>query len=231
MARTGRPQAANHPADEELRRLYADERLSTNAIGIRLGFSATAINKWLRQAGIEIRPNAPAVKTKGSVVRICPTCGTTFWTWPSVIEAGRKTYCSQNCARTARGASNRGVKWTPERIAKRTESRKANATKASAEIIEERKAHRREMARAVNLAWKHGLTPEQFDALWDSQDGRCAICRCVLTKGTREVHVDHSHKTGAIRGILCGSCNRGLGMLKDSIDNLESALMYLRSHA
>jgi hypothetical protein len=56
---------------------------------------------------------------------------------------------------------------------------------------------------------KYGITPEQYDAMVLSQEGRCGICECPLTEtGT---HLDHSHVTGKVRGILCNRCNVGLG--------------------
>jgi hypothetical protein len=45
------------------------------------------------------------------------------------------------------------------------------------------------------------------------------------------LHLDHCHTSGLFRGWLCGSCNRGLGQFKDSIERMEKALAYLRRHA
>jgi len=72
-----------------------------------------------------------------------------------------------------------------------------------------------------------------YRALFATQDGKCAIC------GAREGHrsrygrvcrlaVDHDHRTGKVRGLLCNNCNRGLGRFKDSIENLEAAVRYLK---
>jgi hypothetical protein len=63
----------------------------------------------------------------------------------------------------------------------------------------------------------------------EDQDGRCAICKVSggLISGSF-LSVDHNHSTGAIRGLLCSRCNTALGMLEDSLDNLEAAKIYLQ---
>lgn len=84
-------------------------------------------------------------------------------------------------------------------------------------------------ARARELK-RYGLTPEMFQAIKRAQGGRCAVCRKRFpregTEGKR-IHVDHCHKTGRIRGILCSSCNTGIGKLGDSIEGLQLAIDYL----
>lgn len=72
---------------------------------------------------------------------------------------------------------------------------------------------------------KYGITLEERDGLWLSQDRKCAICRSDVTK--EEAHTDHDHVSGVVRGILCGDCNRGLGMFRDSIEFLGNAVRYL----
>ena len=72
----------------------------------------------------------------------------------------------------------------------------------------------------------YGLTPEQYDALLQQQDGVCAICRETCRTGQR-LSVDHDHATGRIRGLLCRNCNLGIGHLGDSADRIASALAYL----
>jgi hypothetical protein len=60
----------------------------------------------------------------------------------------------------------------------------------------------------------YGLTFEEYESLWSKQDGKCAICLSMLQKG-RKVHIDHCHKNGKIRGLLCAKCNHGLGLFND----------------
>jgi len=69
---------------------------------------------------------------------------------------------------------------------------------------------------------KYGLTLEQYDAI---VSGPCAICGCKPDKP----HLDHCHRTGRMRGVLCRKCNLGLGMFKDDVETLKAAVRYLES--
>jgi hypothetical protein len=73
----------------------------------------------------------------------------------------------------------------------------------------------------------YGLTIEDFERLVEEQNHCCSICKQFL-KSSKELHVDHDHQTGAVRGLLCKHCNQGLGHFRDSELYLESALDYLR---
>ncbi len=85
------------------------------------------------------------------------------------------------------------------------------------------RAHVREQA-AVNYRKRtYALDPEAIEALVQIQGGTCAICE----QGKPE-WVDHDHKTGLVRGLLCKPCNWALGQLKDDPAVVERALLYLR---
>lgn len=73
---------------------------------------------------------------------------------------------------------------------------------------------------------KYGLTEEQWQAMFDFQDGRCALCRKRFT-GNRLPCVDHDHKTGTVRGLLCPPCNYELGCLHDDAGWLQRAASYI----
>ena len=66
----------------------------------------------------------------------------------------------------------------------------------------------------------------EFDALLAAQSGRCAICGTDKPNG-HGWHVDHNHKSGAVRGILCSGCNVGIGQLRDDPAILRAATAYL----
>ena len=80
------------------------------------------------------------------------------------------------------------------------------------------------------LKYLYGATYEEYLQLLVKQDYRCAICGNERSKDDTNLCVDHCHKTGKIRGLLCKSCNLGISNLKDSISNLEKAITYLKEH-
>jgi len=87
-----------------------------------------------------------------------------------------------------------------------------------------------EMRRKNKLKKKYNLTLENFNVLKIKQKSSCAICKNKLKIGNG-THVDHCHKTGDVRGLLCNSCNRGIGYLQDSIEILKSAVNYLKKYS
>ena len=80
----------------------------------------------------------------------------------------------------------------------------------------------KEQKQNIELFRKYGITLEQYRTMSDTQNDKCAIC-----KDTTKLVVDHCHNTGAVRGLLCNNCNRGIGYLKDNKDNLKSAIDYI----
>lgn len=75
---------------------------------------------------------------------------------------------------------------------------------------------------------RYGLMPTDIAALGDAQRGVCAICKKLPLPIKRGgLHVDHDHATGIVRGLLCDSCNRGLGAFMDNSDFLLAAVAYL----
>lgn len=82
--------------------------------------------------------------------------------------------------------------------------------------------HKVYQARA-HRKYMYGLGSERYDMLRLAQINRCGICDEPLDQQGPS-HVDHDHETGAVRGLLCADCNRGLGCFKDSPDVLQSAI-------
>lgn len=76
------------------------------------------------------------------------------------------------------------------------------------------------------LVQNYGLTITTWEELFAKQNNICAICSTDQPRG-KNWHTDHDHKTGKIRGILCGWCNTALGKFQDSPDILKKASEYL----
>jgi len=82
--------------------------------------------------------------------------------------------------------------------------------------------------RNAHLLRKFGINLEQYNTLLQLQKGKCAICgRKEASNSKPNLSVDHDHKTGNIRGLLCNRCNIVLGLIDDSIDILATAIDYL----
>ncbi len=87
-----------------------------------------------------------------------------------------------------------------------------------------------DLAGERNRKRKYGLPTGAYDEKLADQDGVCAICKRVCKTG-RGLAVDHDHKTGAVRGLLCSACNNGLGRFDDDAARLLDAAQYLLSYS
>lgn len=82
--------------------------------------------------------------------------------------------------------------------------------------------------RKYQLQSKYGITEDDYQQLLISQEYSCAICKTQNPTGKWKVFaVDHCHDTGIVRGLLCNECNRGMGLLGDSVERLQQAIDYL----
>ena len=79
-----------------------------------------------------------------------------------------------------------------------------------------------------NLKKKFGISLVQWDKIFESQNGCCKICDKHQLNFNTRLCVDHCHKTGKIRGLLCDRCNKGLGMFNDREELLLKAIQYLK---
>lgn len=84
--------------------------------------------------------------------------------------------------------------------------------------------------RAAYIKNQHGISLQEYENRVAQQKYACAICGVKLSTDGHNTHLDHCHKTGNLRAILCTNCNRGLGHFQDSPDLLEIAAKYLRAH-
>lgn len=87
-----------------------------------------------------------------------------------------------------------------------------------------------------NLLRRRGLTIGQYNDMLAAQGGVCAICQEVETKrdprgdgSAQLLGVDHDHKTGAVRALLCDACNKGVGFFRDDPALMRAAAIYVES--
>lgn len=96
------------------------------------------------------------------------------------------------------------------------------------------RAVRKEAFQGYETKKRYGLSSADVAAMFEAQGWVCAVCEkaeTVLIRGAASaLAIDHCHTTGAIRGLLCSKCNRGIGMFLDSPDILRAAIAYLEKH-
>lgn len=88
------------------------------------------------------------------------------------------------------------------------------------------------IAYRTKIRTKYGITLEEYEERLNKQKYTCAICKTSDPgDGVRQFSVDHDHATGEVRGLLCRSCNSGLGHFKDNVNFLAVAIDYLKGTA
>lgn len=120
---------------------------------------------------------------------------------------------------------------------KRADGRKRQCKLCLAAAMREWQRTHRDSVRRTRIKKKYGLTPEAYEALLTKQGPHCPICGKALPHHLSSpdsdlrdaVAIDHNHTTGAIRGILCAPCNKGLGYFVDDPQRLMAAARYLQS--
>lgn len=75
---------------------------------------------------------------------------------------------------------------------------------------------------------KYNISQDDFTKMLETQDGKCRICNTSPSGHHNKLHVDHCHKTGKVRGLLCYNCNTLLGASRDSVSILENSIKYLK---
>lgn len=106
---------------------------------------------------------------------------------------------------------------------RRKQKRRTDSTFREGEILSNR----------IQKLKRIGLTYAEYLEMLEAQNGVCAICknpeRGTRLGRTKELSVDHDHRTLAIRGLLCSACNTGLGLFRDSVEALRAAIRYLET--
>lgn len=84
--------------------------------------------------------------------------------------------------------------------------------------------------KSQKLEKTYGISLDKKLSMLKKQNNKCEICGTEF-KTITSAHVDHCHKTGNVRGLLCIKCNPGIGYLQDSIEILKSAQKYLKKYS
>jgi len=95
--------------------------------------------------------------------------------------------------------------------------------------IYNRTMRRQRIALKSHVKGHYDLTIEEYDQLIKKQNGRCVICDGINADG-RRLSIDHNHKNGVLRGLLCHHCNTALGLVRDNINVLKNMIEYLQNN-
>ena len=112
---------------------------------------------------------------------------------------------------------------------KKTEEQLRKGRIASAKWYAKNKKRKAVYQRKYDLLKLYGLTEEKYHKLLKSQKNKCAVC-FEPEKPDKKLHIDHSHVTGRVRGLLCARCNKALGLLLDSPILLGRLIGYLKTN-
>lgn len=157
--------------------------------------------------------------------RLCTGCNTE----KSVLDFsknktrknGRNGHC-KSCNKKYRGDN---IEYLRKCNLEYKEKNKGSIKEKRPDYIEKNREKVREMLWRNKLKQRYNLTPSQYKSIFELQNGKCAICDRVSP-----LSVDHCHQSKKVRGLLCGSCNRGLGLFGESIESLKNAIVYLKKH-
>ena len=82
------------------------------------------------------------------------------------------------------------------------------------------------------LKFRYNITYQEYTEMYHLQNHSCKICKTPNYLADRKgLQVDHCHRTGKVRALLCPKCNTLLGICNDNIDRLESSILYLKEHS
>jgi len=160
----------------------------------------------------------------------CIDCNETF---PRENDRGTVPKRCRPCGAQARRDTSR--RWQEANRGHRNESarrwRERNPDKARAASRKSQAKRRREDPESIKrekLRSSYGLTDEELDELFKRADGSCELCETSFgdDSATRPV-IDHDHREGRVRGLICGNCNTGLGFAGDSSDVLRNLADWL----
>ena len=89
----------------------------------------------------------------------------------------------------------------------------------------------KEKQRNSGLLRRYGISAADYELLLKEQNGKCAICGSTESgRNSEPLFVDHDHAKGTVRGLLCHSCNVGIGKFKDNEELLYKAIRYLKEN-
>lgn len=167
--------------------------------------------------------------TAAIYTRICRACKRELplphFPFAASVRGNHCRECQKEAKRKRRLAE-RDLKLAARREARRAEKQGKGPSAVSPQAGSSGREPEAEKARRNRLKICYNIDLFQYEKLLDKQEGRCALCRRLPCNG-RRLAVDHCHRTAKIRGLLCGRCNKALGLLGDDSASVLRAFVYL----
>ena len=113
---------------------------------------------------------------------------------------------------------------------KKTGVRHSECKICTSERVKNRHKENPERTRNNDLKRNYGITLDEHTKMFETQNGTCAICKKEGDGRWKKLCVDHDHKTGKVRQLLCRRCNMVLGQVFDDISLFEEMIKYLQKH-
>ena len=108
--------------------------------------------------------------------------------------------------------------------------RHSSCKECDKERVKKRHQDNPERTRNNDLKRNYGITLAEHKQMFEEQKGLCAICKKEGDGKWKKLCVDHDHKTGKVRQLLCRNCNMVLGQVGDNVQNLQNMIEYLTRH-
>jgi hypothetical protein len=160
-----------------------------------------------------------------SVLKYCSGCEKELTTEEFGVDKQRHDSLTSRCRSCRNKYSKKWERENPDSVA--VKNKRARERERKKYLTPEgRRIHKDRELRST-----FGISLAEYETMLKNQNHGCAICS-RQTAGHRTIYfaVDHNHKTGKVRGLLCSSCNRGIGHFFENINFMSSAIDYLRSH-
>lgn len=158
--------------------------------------------------------------------RMCPTCGNLRWPGKAFKNEWHDCYyCRRD--RTGTRLCKACDRYLPLDQFREEGGKKWRCVDCAADYKREWAANNKDRITEYHRRRYNGLDPRVYEE--DLKRTHCPICeREFGENAAAKQNVDHCHKTGEYRGVICGRCNRALGILGDTVESLERAVAYLR---
>jgi len=162
-------------------------------------------------------------------VKFCNLCSKT----KEIHLFGKDIRCKSGLSSKCKSCNYVGVKkWRTDNPEKHSIGRKLYKTRHPEKTKEQARKDSQKnyykLGQKSRIKSRYGLLLEEYNSIKNRQNNLCAICR--KKEYEKELSIDHCHKTGKVRGLLCQKCNTAIGLLNDDILLLKKTILYLKNN-